>query len=107
MEANVAVAVAAVTQHYEDKLRELQAEPEREALLREPDLWQVQIEGDAEVDAFTTKAEAEEWAASELDTLREGGVEEDGDTEYAGPSVKVYPVWIGSPLRALATPEVK
>jgi hypothetical protein len=33
MGANAAVAVAAVTQHYEDKLRGLQAEPEREALL--------------------------------------------------------------------------
>jgi hypothetical protein len=70
-------------------------------------MWQVQIEGDAEVDAFTTKAEAEEWAASELDTLREGWVEEEGGTGYAGPIVNVYPVWIGSPLRALATPEAE
>lgn len=64
--------------------------------LRDPDLWQVQVEGDEEVDAYCTEAEAEAAAVQTRRDLIEEYAE--SGSRHLVPDVHVYPVWVGSPL---------
>lgn len=81
--------------------------PPRFPGVRDPDFWSIQVDGDEEHLSADTEPEAEEIAAEERRVLLEEWREGEGDEPYLGPTVTVYPVWVGDPriIKGATIPE--